>query len=114
MEGEASKAGVRYEVASGEEIPNLGEKLMAIMTSERSVRGMLAQVADVSKPLQAVLSLVRAGHLVVFGDGENGDDNYIYNRVTGERTAVTDDGINYLMGMWVIPPNEAAQPFGRQ
>ena len=114
MEGEASKAGVKYEVANGEEIPNLGEKLMAVMTAEGSVRGMLAQVADVSKPLQAVRSLVRAGHLVVFGDGENGDDNYIYNKVTGEQTAVTDDGINYLMGMWIIPPNEASQPFGRQ
>ena len=75
---------------------------------------MLAQVADVSKPLQAVRSLVRAGHLVVFGDGEHGDDNYIYNKVTGEQTAVTDDGINYLMGMWIIPPSEASQPFGRQ
>ena len=115
MEGEASKAGVKYEVANGEEIPNLGEKLMAIMTAEGSVRGMLAQVADVSKPLQAVRSLVRAGHLVVFGDGENGDENYIYNKFSGERTAVTDDGINYLMGMWIVPPGEASsQPFGRQ
>ena len=113
-EGEASKAGVKYEVANGEEIPNLGEKLMAIMTAEGSVRGMLAQVADVSKPLQAVRSLVRAGHVVVFGDGENGDENYIYNKFSGETTAVTDDGINYLMGMWIIPPGEASQPFGRQ
>ena len=87
---------------------------MAVMTAEGSVRGMLAQVADVSKPLQAVRSLVRAGHLVVFGDGEHGDDNCIYNKATGEQTAVTDDGINYLMGMWIIPPSEASQPFGRQ
>ena len=88
---------------------------MAIMTAERSVRGMLAQVADVSKLLQAVRSLVRAGHLVVFGDGGNGEANYIYNRFSGERTAFTDDGVNYLMGMWIIPLGEASsQPFGRQ
>ena len=114
QEGEASRAGVKYEVANGEEIPNLGEKLMAVMTAEGTVRGLLAQVADVSKPLQAVRSLVRAGHVVVFGDGEDGSQNYIMNKVTGEFTSVNDDGTNYLMGMWIIPPNEAAQPFGRQ
>ena len=37
-EGEASKAGVKYEVANGAEIPNLGEKLMAVMTAEGSVQ----------------------------------------------------------------------------
>ena len=87
---------------------------MAIMTTERSVRGMLAQVAGVSKPLQAARSLVRTGHVVVFGDGENGDENYIYSKFSGETIAVTDDGTNYLMGMWVTPPDEASQPFGRQ
>ena len=71
-----------------------------------SVRGMLAQVADVSKPLQAVRSLVRAGHVVVFGDGDNGDENYIYNKVSGECTSVTDGGINYLLAMLTIPPGE--------
>ena len=75
---------------------------------------MLAQVAGVSEPLQAVRSLVRAGHVVIFGDGENGDENYIYNKFSGETTAVTDDGTNYLMGMWVVPPDGASQPFGRQ
>ena len=85
---------------------------MAVMTAEGSVRGLLAQVADVSKPLQAVRSLVRAGHIVVFGDGEDGSENYIVNKITGDYTAVADDGINYLMGMWVIPPDE--QPFHRQ
>ena len=87
---------------------------MAVMTAEGTVRGLLAQVADVSKPLQAVRSLVRAGHVVVFGDGEDGSQNYIMNKVTGEFTSVNDDGTNYLMGMWIIPPSEAAQPSGRQ
>ena len=77
--------------------------------------GCSRQVADVSRPLQAVRSLVRAGHPVVFGDRENGDENYIYNKFSGERTVVTDDGVNYLMGMWVIPPGEAtSQPSGWQ
>ena len=33
MEGEGSEAGVKYEVASGKDITNLGEKFMAIMTA---------------------------------------------------------------------------------
>ena len=61
--GAASKAGVRYEVANGEEIPNLGEKLLPVVTNEGSWRGMVAQVADVTKALQSVRALVRAGHV---------------------------------------------------
>ena len=109
--GEASRAGVMYEVANGEEIPNLGEKLLPIMTLEGNCRGMRAQVADVSKPLQAVRSLVRTGHLVVFGDGEDGTQSYVINKATGEVMNVKDDGVNYLMGMYVIPRAEAG--FGR-
>ena len=32
VKGEAARAGVRYEIADGNEIPNLGEKLMPVMT----------------------------------------------------------------------------------
>ena len=32
--GEASRAGVMYEIAYGEEIPNLGKQLMPVMTAE--------------------------------------------------------------------------------
>ena len=76
---EASKAGVKYEVANGEEIQNLGEKFWPVVTAEGSWRGMLAQVADVSKALQSVRALVRSGHVVVFGDGDGGSELYVYN-----------------------------------
>ena len=42
QEGEASRAGVTYEIADGTAIPNLGEKLMPIMTSEGTTRGLRA------------------------------------------------------------------------
>ena len=109
--GAASKAGVKYEVANGEEIPNLGEKLLPVVTDEGSWRGMLAQVADVSKALQSVRALVKAGHIVVFGDGDCGADHYIYNKVTGETNLVKDDGVNYLMSLHIAPRAEAG--FGR-
>ena len=107
----ASRAGVKYEVANGEEIPNLGEKLMPVMTREGSMRGLRAQVADVSKALQSVRALVKAGHMVIFGDGDEGQSHYVYNKFTGETNEVTDDGINYVMGMYIVPPDDAG--FGR-
>ena len=109
--GEASKAGVKYEVANGDEIPNLGEKLLPVVTAEGSWRGMLAQVADVSKALQSVRALVRSGHVVVFGDGDSGSEHYVYNKLTGDTNLVKDDGVNYLMGLHIAPRTEAG--FGR-
>ena len=108
---EASKAGVKYEVANGEEIPNLGEKLLPVVTAEGSWRGMLAQVADVSKALQSVRALVKSGHVVVFGDGDGGSERYVYNKTTGETNSDKDDGVNYLMGVHIAPRAEAG--FGR-
>ena len=101
------KAGVKYEIANGDEIPNLGVKLMPVVTAQGSWKGMRAQVADVSKALQSVRFLARAGHIVVFGDGEDGSNNYIVNKVTGEQTAVKDDGINYILGLHIAPRSEA-------
>ena len=104
----ASTAGVTYEIADGTEIPNLGEKLMPVVTAEGSWKGLRAQVADVSKPLQSVRSLVKSGHVVVFGDGDGDEvESYIWNKVTGERTAVMDDGVNYVLGLHVAPRSEA-------
>ena len=103
----ASKAGVMYEIANGEEIQNAGEKLMAVVTDDGSWRGLQAQMADVSKMLQSVRALVRAGHDVVFGDGEDGSSHYVYHKVTGDSIEVRDDGINYLMGMHIVPRSEA-------
>ncbi len=111
-QGEAAKAGVMYEVANGDEIPNLGERLLAVMTTEGTVRGVRAQVADVNKPLQAVRSLTKSGHLVVFGDGPDGTTHYVLNKFTGEMNSIKDDGVNYLMGMYIMPPDAAG--FGRQ
>ena len=110
--GEASKAGVRYEVANGEEIPNLGEKNFLVMTEEGTWRGLKAQVAEVSKALQSVHGLVKAGHLMVFGDGDDGCQHYVMNKINGEVNAVGDDGINYLMRLHIAP--QPLSPFGGQ
>ena len=66
VEGAAKKAGVSYKVANGNDLPNLGEKTMAVWTSENTVRGYHSQVADVTKPLQSVRALLASDHTVVF------------------------------------------------
>lgn len=56
LESQASRAGVEYEVANLETIPNLGEKKFAILTAEGTLRGYQTQCAETAKgkPLQAV------------------------------------------------------------
>ena len=90
-------------------MPNLGEKKLLVMTEEGTWRGLKAQVAEVSKALQSVRGLVKAGHLVVFGDGDDGCQRYVLNKTTGEINSVADDGINYLMRLHVVP--QAVSPF---
>ena len=49
VEGEASRRGVQYEVASGTLIPNLGEKRFAAVGEGGEVRKMRAQVCNVKR-----------------------------------------------------------------
>ena len=105
--GDASRVGVTYEGANCEENQNLCGKLMLVVTAESTWRGLRAQTADVSKALQSVRMLVKAGHMVVFGDGDDGDGNYIVNNIAGELMSVKDDGVNYLLGLYLAPRSEA-------
>ena len=73
--------------------------------------GLQAQVAEVSKALQSVCALAKAGHMVIFGHGDDAQSHYVYNKFIGETNEVNVDGINYIMGMHVVPPNDAG--FGR-
>ena len=68
-------------------------------------------MADVSKALQSVWALVKARHVVVFGAGDAGDERYVCNKISRETNALANAGINYLMGMYVVPRNTAG--FGR-
>ena len=108
VKGQAATDGVRYEIADGTEIPNLGEKLLPIMTREGTWRALKTEVADISRALQSVRSLVKTGHRVVFGGGEGGNEHYIENVLTGEVNMVEDDGMNYLMTYYIAPRAQAS------
>ena len=57
-EGSAYKRGVQYEVASGDLIPNLGEKRFVGICENGETRNMTAQVCDVNKALLSVKRMV--------------------------------------------------------
>ena len=42
------------------------------------------------------------GHLVVF-DGQN---SFMVNKASGEVNWIEDDGSNFTMTMWIVPPDE--------
>ena len=110
-ESAASRAGVCYTAANGGEIPNLGERLLAVITEEGTVRGMTQQVADVTKPLEAVRANLKSGHAVIFNDdgSGNGTGSFMVNKSTGEINAIHDDGSNFVMRRWIIPAQEVPE-----
>ena len=94
-----------YEVANGQRIPNLGEKLFVGSShDEGHLRNIKAQVCDVSKPLMSVSRLVKAGHSVVFGP----EAAYIEDGTTRERMRLHESGGMFTLKMWV--ENKAAAP----
>ena len=109
LESEGSKTGVEYQCANNECLPNLGEKLMAVMTAEGTLRGYRTQCANVGQPINAVRSMVASKSAVCFGLGPEGDQHLIINRLTGEINQIEDDGYNYLQNLWVVPPDEIEQ-----
>ncbi len=67
-ESRASNMGVKYASATGEEIANLGQVVLPMLTGEGTKRRMTMQAAEVSKPLASVKRICEAGHTVVFDE----------------------------------------------
>jgi hypothetical protein len=99
-ESPASRRGVKYEVANGVRIPNLGEKKFQAVSDEGVARTLTAQVCDVNKSLLSVKKVVKAGNRVVFDD----EGSYIEDKGTGERMWLKEEGGMYLLSMWVRKP----------
>ena len=95
---ESSRRGVTYKVANGQEIPNLGQKVIRGVThDERIPRELTAQVADVKQPLMSVMRLVQAGHRVVFDE----PGAYIEHKASKERIWLQEQGGMYMLKLWV-------------
>ena len=100
--GESAIRGVKYEVATGVQIPNLGEKKFEGESEEGVRRSITAQVCDVNKALLRVHKVKKAGNRVVFEDDEQGNDaSYIECKETGERMWMREDKGMYMVELWV-------------
>ena len=97
-EGLAMKQGIKYEVANGVRIDNLGEKNFKGVSKEGFFRSMTAQVCDVNKALLSVKKVIAAGNQVVFGSKEG---SYIESNTTGERMWLEERGGMYILELWV-------------
>ena len=64
----ALTSGVKYASPTGEEIPNLGEVMLAMITFEGTKKKMRMKAAAVSRPLASVKKICEAGHMVIFDD----------------------------------------------
>ena len=76
-----SKSCVRYEIANGVRIDNLGEKKFMATSKEGVSRTVTAQVCEVNKGLMSVHKLVAHGNRVVFEK----KGSYIEDAKTGDR-----------------------------
>ena len=97
LEGPASKRGVKYEVANGDRIPNIGEKKFTSYSEEGKKRNITAQVCDVNKALLSVKKVVAAGNRVIFDD----EGSYIEDKKTKEKMWIKEENGMYILRLWV-------------
>ena len=100
VEGPASKRGVMYEVASGHQIPNEGEKRFQAVTEEGSDKKMVLQVCDVNQGLLSVIKMIKSGNRVVFDES----GSYVESKTSGDRTWIRERGGMFIMKLWVKRP----------
>ena len=93
----ASQRGVMYEVASGHQIPNEGEKKFEAITEEGVPKKMCIQIADVNQGLLSVSKATKAGNRVVF----DVDGSFIENKSTGSKTWLQERNGMYILKLWV-------------
>ena len=104
-----SQQGMEYEVASGQSIPNLGEKRCEMWTEGASgPRSICMQVADVHKALLSLSRCADMGFESRFGSRFG----CLIDTVTGEVTPLQRRGNLYVLRAWIRAA--PAAPFGRQ
>jgi len=102
-ESAGSKTGKRYLSATGEAIPNMGQKILYGKTREGQPRNITFQVAPVRKPLISVARMGDAGN-----DVHLTDKPHIRNRLTGQVTALRREGKTFILDLWIRHPTSAA------
>ena len=102
-----AKFGIEYEIADGNTVENLGERLCLMKTSENATTDadafeMQFQVVDVSKALMSVHRVCYQGHDVFFSNGTRGSAILVGGDVRN-RIPLRHVGGTYELDVWVKP-----------
>ena len=97
VQGDPYKKGVKYEVANGQLIPNLGQKTFAGENEGGLRRSLTGQVAEVNKSLLSVRRCLQAGNRVVFDPR----GSYVEDMDSGERMLLQEKDGMYMLKLWV-------------
>ena len=101
-----SRAGQEYVSASEHTITNQGEQLLNVMTQDWREANVKYQIADVTRPLNAVSEICDAGgaggQYVIFGK----HGGWIVNPEQNTQTEFQREGGVYTMTVWVKPREE--------
>ena len=107
-ESAGSKAGTKYEVASGKSVPNLGERHCEVFCEGAAGSMMMHfQVADIHRPL---LSLSRAADQG-FRSHLDKNGGWLEDTKSGEVIPIQRRGNLYIMQLWIrASPDEISEP----
>ena len=99
---------VKYEVADGSHIPNLGGESFAAFADCGSLRRITAQVTEVNKALLSVAKRVSKGHRAVFDP----ELSYIEQCEAGEWLPLQENTGTFALRLWIH--TDQTSPFGGQ
>ena len=91
-----SKSGKKYLSATGQEIPNKGQKKIIRKTRESQSRGIVFQIAPVRKALISAAKMNDAGNDINL----RGDRPHIMNVKTKQVIALRKEGKTYVFDLW--------------
>ena len=94
---EGSRLGRKYTVASGDDLPNLGQKTVNVVTEDGKSAMFTTQIADVAKPLTSVGETCDKGNLVIF----SATGGAIYNLNSRDVIPFTRRNRNYELTYYV-------------
>ena len=92
-----SKAGNGFTAANGSRIKHYGQKVLSGLGDQFQPISMIAQVAGVRTALGSVHSMVQAGNMVHFEQG----NCYIQHKESGQVTPIIETHGAYEIGLWV-------------
>ena len=105
VDASGARPNVKYEVADGSLIENMGQKTFMAVTDTGVTNQMTAQVTEVKKALLSVAKIVQAGNRVVFDN----NNNFIENTTNGKRITIEQKNGSYVMKVWI--PRDQKSPF---